>query len=458
MNTSAGEDLARVTVISPTRRIDLALPGSATLGDLLPNVVRFSGYEGGSVQEAVHTWALQRVGDDPLDPNKLVSALNIRDGETLHLRQREAVMPDVAFDDVVDAVATTTSSRPSWNARHSRTMALSLLVATLVGIPAGMLFNSPDTSVSAVALILSLVAGVAAIVLSRAMNRYQVAATLAWCSVALAGLGGFNLLGPGASLPVKGLVGASLVLMSAAVMALAARVHAFGLLTAIVSSLVLIVVTMVMVLVPAWSVYVAAVAVAVLLALMAWLPALCYQIARIAMPTLPTSADQLMADDQPIQSDIVSRALTADRLLAALLLSVSTVVSILMVPVVMGGGWAAWALGSAVAMAMLLRARAYVGLSQRLALLLGGSAVAAITLGYLATNLTLDWIWLLVGGLLVVGIAITLAQYATSAYNKVLSPTYGRIGDIVEWISIMAIIPLVLAVLDAYTYIQGMSG
>ena len=99
MTTAVGEDLARVTVISPTRRIDLALPGSTTLGELLPNIVRFAGFDGATTQEAVHAWVLQRLGEDPLDPNKLVSALNIRDGETLHLRHRESTMPDAAFDE-----------------------------------------------------------------------------------------------------------------------------------------------------------------------------------------------------------------------------------------------------------------------------------------------------------------------------------------------------------------------
>ena len=90
MTTTVGEDLARVTVISPTRRIDLALPGSTTLGELLPNIIRFAGFDGATTQEAIHAWVLQRLGEDPLDPNKKVSSLNIRDGETLHLRQRES--------------------------------------------------------------------------------------------------------------------------------------------------------------------------------------------------------------------------------------------------------------------------------------------------------------------------------------------------------------------------------
>ena len=50
---------------------------------------------------------------------------------------------------------------------------------------------------------------------------------------------------------------------------------------------------------------------------------------------------------------------------------------------------------------------------------------------------------------------LALAMYASSMYNRIMSPTYGRIGDILEWIGIMAIVPLVLAVLDVYLTLNG---
>ncbi|SKG23041.1 Protein of uncharacterised function (DUF571) [Mycobacteroides abscessus subsp. abscessus] len=37
------------------------------------------------------------------------------------------------------------------------------------------------------------------------------------------------------------------------------------------------------------------------------------------------------------------------------------------------------------------------------------------------------------------------------------SPVWGRVGDILEWLSIMAIIPLVLAALDMYARFRGMT-
>lgn len=458
VNTTVGEDLTRVTVISPTRRIDLALPSGIALGEILPNIVRFSGYEAGSVQESVHTWILQRLGDDPLDPSKLVSALNIRDGETLHLRQRGAAMPDAAFDDVVDAVATATNTRAAWTPRHSRRMALGVLAVVLGGVPLMMLLMRPDWVSATVTLGVALSAGIAAIVLSRAFNRHAVAATLSWTAVGLAGLGSFFTVPLDAGPPIAALVASAGVLLAASALALAAHTHPFGLLSVILAAALLLIVTMTMVLLPRFVVETAAVATVVLLALTSVLPGLSYQIARIAMPVLPSGAEQLMADDQPIQADIVARALLADKLLAAFITASTLAVTQLMVPVVQAGGWAELSLGVAVALALILRSRAFVGLVQRLALLVGGLVVAAFTLGQLAARTELGALWLALGAGSTLLIATFLVLYASYQYDRVLSPTWGRFGDVFEWIAVMAMIPLVLAVLDAYTFMLQLGG
>lgn len=135
MSTLPEEDLSRVTIISSSRRVDLALPGAVTLSELMPSIVRFSGLESNTPTEAVHAWVLQRFGSDPFDLYTPVNKLNLRDGETLHLRQRENAIPDAAFDDVVDAVAGATNSRPSWVSRNSQRVGLLLMMLVLIGMP-----------------------------------------------------------------------------------------------------------------------------------------------------------------------------------------------------------------------------------------------------------------------------------------------------------------------------------
>lgn len=52
------EDLARVTIISSARRVDLALPGSVTLSELLPSILKFAGLESNTPTDAVHALSL----------------------------------------------------------------------------------------------------------------------------------------------------------------------------------------------------------------------------------------------------------------------------------------------------------------------------------------------------------------------------------------------------------------
>ncbi len=465
VSTSVTEDFTRVTVISPTRRIDLALPSGVALGELMPTIVRFSGHEPGTVQESVHTWVLQRAGDDPLDPNKLVSALTIRDGEVLHLRQREAAMPDAAFDDVVDAVATATTTLPAWTPTHSRRMALGMLVLVLVGIPVGLLLvrlggpgGISDPIGGAIALGVAVAAGVASIVMSRAFNRYAVSATLGWTAVIMAGVGAFFVV-PGVSQPaIPLLVACSAVLVMSATVGLAARVHPYGMLSAVLTSASALIVTMLMALMPSRGVEISAVATTVMLIVTAFLPQLSYQVAQIAMPVLPSDAEQLMADDQPIQSDIVTRAIMADRLLASFLTASVTSTTLFLVPVLSRPGWAEIGFAGAVSLTLLLRARAFVGLYHRIVVLLAGVASTVMTLVDLAGRAPTGILPLLIGATALIITASILVVYASRGYDRILSPTWGRIGDIFEWIGIMAIVPLLLAVLDAYAYMLGLGG
>lgn len=456
MSATAGEDLSRVTVISPTRRIDLALPGAATLGEILPNIIRFSGYEGGSPNEAVHQWVLQRFGEDPLDVTKLVSQLEIRDGETLHLRQLEATMPDAAFDDVVDAVASSTSTRPSWTAKHSQRMALGVGTTVIVLVPLLLLLVTRQTGVAVITLGLAVATAIAASLSSRAFGRPTVASALGWQSVALAGIGGWFLLG-GVDSSIRTLSAVGLVLLLSGVMALATRVNTYAFVTVAIAALLIVISALIAVLLPGHVLDIAAVTMAAMLVVTPLLPNLCYRLARVAMPNLPTSAEELSQDNTPVQSDIVSRALSADRLLGALLTTSVIVATLAAVPVLAANTWRSGLLCLAVSLALLLRARAFVGLTQRLVLLLGGCAIGLATVAELLTKLD-GPVRIVVGVALAVLLTVVLAQYAASFASRQISPFWGRIADIVEWLALMAIIPLLLWNLDLFAYALGLTG
>lgn len=465
--TTTGEDLARVTIISPTRRIDLALPGATTLGEIMPSIVQFSGFETGTQAEVVHEWVLQRVGEDPLDPNQLVSALNVRDGETLHLRRRAAVMPDVAFDDVVDAVATTAERRPSWMPQHSQRLAIGLLCVILVGFPTLLLWSDHTLFSSLLVIGLAAAAGVGAIVLSRAFGCRAVAGALSWCAVVLAGIGGYFMLSPGLAFAdlvqsdtfaLMLLVASAAVVFFSAILALTANVHPYQLLATAITALVILIVAIVMVAWRGHGVQIAAVGVAVILASTSRLPWLCFHIAQIATPNLPANAELMIADETPVQSDIVARAIVADRLLAAFLTASAASAIVLAIPVISSGTWMALSMMGCVAVALLLRGRAFIGLTQRLVCLVSGAVIALGVLGWLSLHPSTGAVRFIVGIALVALATWAIAQYAATMYNRILAPTWGRWGDILEWLAIIGIIPLLLAVLNVYAWARGLNG
>ncbi|GAB3625030.1 type VII secretion integral membrane protein EccD [Mariniluteicoccus endophyticus] len=453
-----------MTVISPTRRIDLALPGGTPLIDLLPNIVRFAGYEGGSASDAQQTWVLQRFGEDPLDTNLDVAELGLRDGETLHLRQRPAAMPDAAFDDVVDAVATATSTQPSWEPADGQRFALVLLAVIGISLPAAGALLVPGWVVSAIVLLMSAACGFTAILLARAFGQRPTAGTLAWVCTALAAVGGFNLLS-GTFIPESGdwpiqlLCSGAFALVAAGAMALGTQVTAYHLLGVALTAMVVVGASTAAVLLPGRALHVSAVALAIVLAMTPLLPAIAFRMARVAMPNLPATAEGLMADRTPVQSDIVERAVSADRFLGGFLVATGLSATLLSIPVFMvAHGWAPVALLVAVALALALRARTFTGRMQRFWLLLGGTLVGLMAIAKWEAYLQSPIFKAGLAAVVVLLAVWLLAQYATTQWNRVLSPVWGRWGDILEWLAIMAIVPLVLAVLDVYSWAYGLAG
>ena len=471
MSTLPEEDLSRVTIISSSRRVDLALPGAVTLSELMPSIVRFSELESNTPTEAVHAWVLQRFGSDPFDLYTPVNKLNLRDGETLHLRQRENAIPDAAFDDVVDAVAGATNSRPSWVSRNSQRVGLLLMMLVLIGLPLLIITAQPHIDPAqarvdpwlrlplgiAVAAtgFLSFAACIGSIALARAAREIPTATCLAWASAALAGITGWFAAEPlsdSVPLPIRLVLCSAGALVAAAACALAARVSTMALLAVALSAVFTLIAASCMIVFPGHNVQVAAATLTAMAFLTSFLPTLSYRIAGIALPNLPLTTEAMLADETPVQSDIVSRALFADQLLGSMLAATSaTAVLAAFLTLTHRSLWATL-LVVCVGLAFLLRARSFVGLTQRMSLLAGGTisvAMAVFTVSAAASQSLLGMSLLFTGCLL---LAYVFAHYSASTYNKILSPTWGRWGDVVEWLAIIGIVPTLLGVLDLYSY------
>ena len=105
MTATAGPDLARVTVSTPTRRMDVALPENAIVAELLPHLLRHAGDDLADDGEQHGGWTLRRATGAALDPTRSLGAQGVRDGELLNLAPRRADWPELAYDDIVEVIA-----------------------------------------------------------------------------------------------------------------------------------------------------------------------------------------------------------------------------------------------------------------------------------------------------------------------------------------------------------------
>ncbi|MBC3841034.1 hypothetical protein GXW82_14365 [Streptacidiphilus sp. 4-A2] len=116
----------------PHRPGDLAVPVTLSVQTLLP--VLLERLEG-PAEPRGRPWALQRLGEEPLDPDGTPESLGLRHGEVLYLRPAEEPLPALHFDDVADGVAHVLSGRADrWQPQHTRRLALAVAVLALAAL------------------------------------------------------------------------------------------------------------------------------------------------------------------------------------------------------------------------------------------------------------------------------------------------------------------------------------
>ncbi len=170
MVTQAGTGLARIAVVAPNRRLDLALPEHLPLVGLLPAVLRQADEEP-SDGTSHGGWMLRRGDGSPVDLARTLAAQNVRDGETLHLVPRRTEWPELAYDDLMEAVADGARRRGvAWSPFATRLTGLIVAgVLLLLGLVVIVTSEEPGWLGGAVALGAAGLLLVCGIVLSRAM-------------------------------------------------------------------------------------------------------------------------------------------------------------------------------------------------------------------------------------------------------------------------------------------------
>ncbi len=451
---------SRVTVVAPRTRIDVALPAGVAVADLLPMLLEMAKEttpDGGARHGG---WCLAKLGDAPLDPSRTLASLGVVDGELLQLRRRTENPPPPLYDDVVDAIAEASpdSYRP-WTKQTARRIgfvagALALIFAALTVFMAGPMYGGSAVG----AAITAGASAIAAVTLGAVIARgYQQEAT----GVLIAAAGGLPMafvsglyIVPGATGRASLLLASSLVLIvaSASIMLIGAGVTTF--VAAGTAAMIGVLAFAIGTLVAHPAEGIAAGTAAVALAALSVLPRLTIQLARLPLPNVPGSAEDLKEDTGfPDYRSIERRAGLAHEYMTGMIIGCGVAAAI--AAVITAGKGDVWAISMAIAatLVLLLRARTYANGSQAIALLATGMLSAAgIMVGWLTVSTPADrllWVFgsfiLLSASALVLGVIFPEQRF---------SPPLRRTVEIIEAICIAVLLPLALAVMNLYSVLR----
>ncbi len=461
MSEGVAEDICRVTVIGPRTRVDLALPVNAPFAELFPGIAHFAGLDAAAIAGAPEGWALQRLGEPPFEPPATPAQAGVTDGELLYLRPWVTALPPVASDDIADEIAGVHDGPGRWGMQDGRRVALGAGAAALA---AGVvvLFRSgppwPVPAMSAGLLAVLLLAAGAAV--SRAAGDAGAGAVLGYAALPYAFAAG--VLAPLRTLPLARvstlamLAGLALV-MTAALIAATAIAHgmavffgvtvaaAFGIAAAALAYL--------------WPGLTAAgtagLVAAAALALTPLVPAAAFRLARLPLPPVPASAEDLR-DDAFIAGtgvDVRSRALAADQFVTGAVSGLGLLGAGAGIVLALGRSGLAPVMCAALACALLLRSRVFRGRAQRLWLVIPGYGsltwLAVVLAGRSMHSADRALLALLAATAIVVGAGVWLPAHRPS-------PFWGRAADICDTVLIVSLVPLALGVAGIFGYLHGL--
>lgn len=460
-STTGGADTCRVTVVGPHRRVDLALPARIPFAELFPAVAGYAGLDHDTARQAQAGWVLQRLGQAPFPLETTPRQAGLRDGELIYLRPREEQLPEPAFDDVADVIASGIGDRPDrWGPRDTRRTALGAAALALAGGAVALLLSGPpwaDAAMAAGLVAVLLLTGAA--IVSRVAGDAGAAAVLGYVALPYAFLGG--LLGAAGTASLAHLTALDLLsgfaaaLLAAALAAVAVADGAAVFLGAAGAALLGAG--------GAWVDYAfgsvglagaAALMACLALGLTTLVPAVAFRLGRLMLPPVPRDADELRRDTLTVQgSAVLAQTAAADRVVTGMVSGIGLVCAAAEVALALEPGWLPRLMCGALGCALLLRSRVFHGRAQRLWLQIpgyGGLVLLAVAAGH-GKAIALTLVPLAAGAALLIGAGTWLSAHQPS-------PFWGRAAELVDMVLVIALVPLALGVAGVFDAIRGLSG
>ena len=463
MIPGADADICRVTVVGPRKRVDITLPVDVPFAELFPGIAHFAGLDASAIAEAPEGWALQRLGEPPFESPATPAQAGVADGELLYLRPWLTALPAAASDDIADEIAGVHDGPGRWAAPDGRRVALGAGAAALAAGVLVLLRSGPPWTVPAMAAgllaVLLLAAGAA---VSRAAGDAGAGAVLGGAALPYAFAAG--VLAPLRTLPLThagvpaALAGFALVMTAALIAATAiaggmavffgvAAAAAFGVAGAALACL--------------WPGLTAAgtagLVVTAALALTPLVPAVAFRLARLPLPAVPASAEDLRDDAfmAGTGADVRSRAVAADQFVTGAASGLGLLAAGAGIVLGLGRSGLAPVLCAALACALLLRSRVFRGRAQRLWLMIPGYGILvwlAVALAGRSMRIAgPDLLALAAATVIVVGTGLWLPAHRPS-------PFWGRAADVCDTALIISLVPLALGVAGIFAYLHGLGG
>lgn len=465
MTTPSKTDLARLTIVSPYRRIDVAIPDSIPVAEMLPSILAACGESAADEGQTHGGWILRRDTGAVVSSEKSLSSQGVHDGAVLHLVSRQTEWPELDYDDVVDAIATSARGRNrAWTGSTTRIAGLTisaifLLAGAVVALSRHVGQWGPlGIGFLAVAAALLVAAGA----LSRAVSDATAGAIVGTIASIYAAIGGTVVLNHADPLfavgPAQVMLGAASLIVAASIGYAAVAHETQWFVAAIATGILALIGAGAARIWDLPAVESAAVVAAVTITLAPAFPLLSIRLGKLPVPALPTSAEDLLADpEHPALSRVHATVKRSDEILQGLLLASSGVLMWCEWELLRSGRVSALWLLAVVALSTLLRARLMPVLAHRRPVLICGAFGGGI--GALALVISLTRGIGATYGLAAIA-ALGLIVLAIGLYFRLNRPTplLGRIADIADIVLMLAVVPLTCLVVGLFGYIRGLAG
>ncbi|HEY6494978.1 MAG TPA: type VII secretion integral membrane protein EccD [Trebonia sp.] len=468
------QETCRLTIDGPAHRADLTVPATLPVGELLPILLRHvlpapvPGAPPSGNRDDASRWVLQRLGEEPLDPDQTAETLRFRDGEVLYLRQADDAFPALTFDDVAVGVAGTVQARAdNWRPDFTKRLLLGAAAIALASFALGALAVPGGPGPAVYYGVGAIAAAVGSVVSTRLLGETAIGLVAGLAAIVFAAAEGLTATtgDPGGAGPLALSVTPSHVLLA-------------GLSATVVAAAVLLVsrrapvapyagVLMVAVAATAggwlaasahWDAASATGLLAVLVFMAGTLGArIVLNIVRIRAPYPPSNAEELQLDIEPEPAgQLVERTGRAVSYLNGLTVGSAVVCVAAFAQLNRDPSWPGWLLSALLAIGLLLRARILVALWQRASLAVAGTLGIVATLVSLAVHAPAELSVLLVIALPVA--AVVLLVGAARLPGRRLLPVWAHAADIGDAVVSVAMVPLLLELVHAFSFFRSLAG